>query len=50
MAGEEISDNFDLSQKNEINFIDQEKEWLVQADDNYNKKKYDGKPRITCKY
>ena len=37
------SDSFDLTQKNEINFIEQEKEWLVQADDNYNKKKFDGK-------
>ncbi|CAF0738487.1 unnamed protein product [Brachionus calyciflorus] len=41
MSAEENSESIDGSSKSELNFNDHEKDWLVQAEDNYNKKKYD---------
>lgn len=43
MAGDENSDSVETSQKVDLIFNDQEKEWLTQSEDLYRKRKFDGK-------
>lgn len=43
MAGDDNSENMETSQKVELVFNDQEKEWLTQSEEFYGKRKYDGK-------